>query len=243
MFKALFFGLSIALLGGIADRALALGALGKTQASYTVKIAGIPVGLLGIAANTSNRQYAVAGDIRSTGILAAFAKVHFKATSRGWFRGAYGFKPRDYRAESLSKDNQSSMSMHYSTGQPIPSEISPEPALPGKKQVGTIDPMTAIFAAFRDRSRDQLCKGDLEIYDGKTRASLKLTPGDITKDSARCTGEYKRVAGFSDDKMAEGNTFPLEIDYQSRWGHLSSTQPHYSIHPWTRPVFSQIRAR
>ena len=53
MFKALFFGLSIALLGGIADRALALGALGKTQASYTVKIAGIPVGLLGIAAATS----------------------------------------------------------------------------------------------------------------------------------------------------------------------------------------------
>ena len=103
MFKALFFSLSIALLGGIADRALALGALGKTQASYTVKIAGIPAGLLGIAANTSNRQYAVAGDIRSTGIVAAFAKVHFKATSRGWFRGAYGFKPRDYRAESLSK--------------------------------------------------------------------------------------------------------------------------------------------
>ena len=133
--------------------------------------------------------------------------------------------------------------MRYSTGQPIPSEISPEPALPGKKQVGTIDPMTAIFATFWDRSRDQLCKGDLEIYDGKTRASLKLTPGDITKDSARCTGEYKRVAGFSDDKMAEGNTFPLEIDYQSRWGHLSSLQPHYSIHPWTRPVFSQIRAR
>jgi hypothetical protein len=46
--------------------------------------------------------------------------------------------------------------------------------LPGKKQVGTIDPMTAIFAAFRDRSRDQRCKGDLEIYDGKTRASLKM---------------------------------------------------------------------
>ena len=101
-----------------------------------------------------------------------------------------------------------------SNGQPIPSEISPEPALPGKKQVGTIDPMTAIFAAFRDRSRDQLCKGDLEIYDGKTRASLKLTPGDITKDSASCTGEYKRVAGFSDDKMAKGTTFPLQIDYQ-----------------------------
>ncbi len=52
MFKALFFGLSIALLGGIADRALAFGALGKTQASYTVRIAGILVGLLGIAANT-----------------------------------------------------------------------------------------------------------------------------------------------------------------------------------------------
>ena len=102
MSKALFFGLSIALLGGIADRALALGALGKTQASYTVKIAGIPVGLLGIAANISNQQYAVAGNIRSTAIVAAFAKVSFKATSRSWFHGANGFKPRDYVAESLN---------------------------------------------------------------------------------------------------------------------------------------------
>jgi hypothetical protein len=82
-------------LGGIADRALALGALGKTQASYTVKIAGI-------AANISNQQYAVAGNIRSTGIVAAFAKVSFKATSRGWFHGANGFKPRDYVAKSLN---------------------------------------------------------------------------------------------------------------------------------------------
>ena len=95
----LFFSLSLALLGGIADRALALG---KTQASYTVKIAGIPVGLLGIAANTSNQQYAVAGNIRSTGIVTAFAKVSFKATSRGWFHGANGFKPRDYVAGSLN---------------------------------------------------------------------------------------------------------------------------------------------
>tara|TARA_B110000091_G_C13701890_1_gene426665 strand:+ start:380 stop:1099 length:720 start_codon:yes stop_codon:yes gene_type:complete len=212
--KALFFGLSLVLFGGIADRALSLGALGETQASYTVKIAGIPVGLLGIAANTSNRQYAVAGDIRSTGIVAAFAKLRFKATSRGWFRGENGFKPRDYIEESLSKGKQSSRSMRYENGRPILSEVSPAPALSGKKQVGTVDPMTAIFATFRDRSRDQLCKGDLEIYDGKTRAILKLTPGNITKDAARCIGGYQRLAGFSEDKMAEGTSFPLQIDYQ-----------------------------
>ena len=113
MLKTLFYALSLVLFGGIADRALSLGALGETQASYTVKIAGIPVGLLGIAANTSNRQYAVAGDIRSTGIVAAFAKLRFKATSRGWFRGENGFKPRDYIEESLSKGKQSSRSMRY----------------------------------------------------------------------------------------------------------------------------------
>ena len=106
------------------------------------------------------------------------------------------------------------MSIRYDNGQPTPSEISPAPALPGKKQAGTIEPITTIFAVFRDRSRDQLCNGHLEIYDGKTRAGLELTPGGITKEAAHCTGEYTRMAGFSDDKMAKGTTFPLQIDYQ-----------------------------
>ncbi len=213
MFKTVIAGLAVMASFAVADRAFALGGTGDTSASYNVTVAGIRAGRMDLSSSVNGTSYAASMNLRSTGLLAALAKYKFKASSRGTLSGAQGFRPSKYTENSDTGKRTNNVSITYSSGVPKPSKTAPAPALKGSTQKGTVDPMAAIFAVFRDRAKGDLCKTNLKIYDGKRRTGIRLSPGKITSKSATCNGTFKRLGGFTASKMQEGSSFPLTINY------------------------------
>lgn len=210
MFKAVFLGLGVAVTFAIADPLFALGEDGKSSTSYNVSIKGIRAGRMNISSNVVGQSYGAAMSLRSTGIVAALAKFRFEASSSGTLTGAQGLTPQRYNEKTVNASRQEQMTMRYSNGTPSPSVQAPAPALKASTQKGTIDPMSGIFAVFRDQNAATLCTADHIIFDGKRRTRLKLRPGATP---TTCEGTFTRLGGFSDAKLAQGTTFPLSISY------------------------------
>ncbi|MGB0799932.1 MAG: DUF3108 domain-containing protein, partial [Planktomarina sp.] len=151
MFKAICFGLCLAVIASVADHAQALGGPGDTSASFNVTIKGIRAGRLTINARMNGAQYSAATRLKSTGIVAALTKFQFDASGIGRMVGPANFRPSKYTEQSDTGRRQSNMTMSYRNGIPTPNVTSPAPALSGSGQGGTIDPMSAIFSTFRDQ--------------------------------------------------------------------------------------------
>lgn len=213
MFKNLFQGAIVALTLVSATSVSAFGELGPSNASFNVSIAGIRAGRLDLSAKVTDRQYGVAMNLRSTGLLAAVAKYSFVANVTGHTTGTNAFVPAKYSETSDTGSDTKDITMRYLGGVPQPSKTFPVPALSGKAQKGTIDPLTAIFAVFRDRSAQEFCQTKLDIYDGKRRTQLVLTKGKTDGGTATCSGAFNRVDGFSAQKLAQGTSFPLTVTY------------------------------
>lgn len=213
MFKAVFLGLGLALVILVADEAQALGGDGTTKASYNVSIKGIRAGRLTISSQIDGANYQVSGLLKSTGIVAAFAQFKLATTATGQLKGDLGLTPRRYSEDRDDGKGQSSQSITYSGGVPKVANQAPAPALAAHTQGGTIDPMSAIFAAFRDQTAATLCKADHIIYDGKRRTRLRLKPGP---DPMTCAGTYSRLGGFSPAKLAKGTHFPMTLQYAAQ---------------------------
>ncbi len=200
-----------------ADSALALGGNGKTSASFNVSIAGVRAGRMDISSNVSGKSYGVDVHLRSTGLVAAVATYKFKSSSRGTRTGDR-YSPTRYKENSDTGKRKNNITITYSGGVPKPSVTSPAPALGGSGQKGTVDPGTAAFATYRDRTKAELCNTRLVIYDGKRRTRLTMRPGKITSTSATCNGTFERLGGFTKKKMAEGTRFPMTVTYKASGG-------------------------
>ena len=214
MFRIIFFSFSLFMAALYAEKASALGKIGQTSANYSVALNGIPVGRLDVAANVSKTQYSIVANLRSSGLASIFKKISFLIKSNGLLAGGDRYSPRNYSEESNVNNVNVFLTMKYRNNLPFPSKVFPAPALLAKNQFGTIDPMTAIFAVFRDRPKNELCKLDLILFDGKKRTAIKFIPKETSGSDVRCDGFYSRIGGFSDKKITEGTEFPLEIEYE-----------------------------
>ncbi len=218
MFKSVIVGLTLMAGFAVADSALALGGDGKSAASFNVSIAGVRAGKMDISSNVSGSSYSADINMRATGLVAAVATYKFKASAKGTMSGADSYRPSRYKENSDTGSRKNNVIITYSGGVPKPNKTAAAPSLPGSGQKGTVDPLTAAFALFRDRSKSNLCKTNLTIYDGKRRTSIRMRPGKISGTSATCTGTFKRLGGFSKKKMAEGTSFPISVTYSVKSG-------------------------
>ena len=76
--------------------------------------------------------------------------------------------------------------------------------------------MTVIFAALRDRPADKACSMQLDVFDGKRRSRVALGNPQAGAGGATitCTGEYRRIKGWSPEDMAERTQFPFQMRYE-----------------------------
>ncbi|MEO0356764.1 MAG: DUF3108 domain-containing protein [Pseudomonadota bacterium] len=202
----------------LSTAALAVGGPNGGSASYAVQVAGITVGQMNITAREDNRGYAAAIEMRSTGLAAAFAKYRFVASVQGRRTASGSMSPQRYVEDSDTGRRQSNLTMTYSGGVPSPAPRDPDATISAASQRGTIDPMSAVFALFRDQSSAEICRGNHDIYDGSKRTRLSLSRGQQSGDRMICAATFTRVAGFSADRLAEGTSFPMRLEYVERGG-------------------------
>lgn len=205
-------------------RALTLALLIASPASaqqtdegrFDVVLRGIKAGQLVFQGVQSGNNYAVAGKVQSTGLVGRLVKFSYDAKARGSYRNGR-YTPTEYTEAADTGKRQSTSVMRYRSGVPQVRDITPPRAaaaydLKPSTQGGTIDPLTAVYALLRDVDAARACQVDLKMFDGRRRSQITLkNPTPQADGSLLCSGEYRRLGGFSPEDMAERSRFPLTM--------------------------------
>lgn len=190
---------------------------GTTNAVFSVSIRGLSAGTLTVKGQETGGRYSTSGVLQSGGLVGLISKLKYVAKSQGQITST-GFRPTRYEENANTGKRKSSAVMAYKRGVPQVKSYSP-PRQPGpdainpSTQGGTVDPMSAIYAALRDVNADQVCKLKVAMFDGKRRSQVKLHNPRTEGKTITCRGEYRRLKGFSKEDMAEKSRFPFTLHY------------------------------
>ena len=184
---------------------------GSTNAVFNVAIRGINAGTLTVKGTEQSGSYSTTGVLQSGGLVGLVARLKYTAAAKGRVDGAR-FQPSRYDENADTGKRKSKTTMTYSGG--VPHVVAGETGtLNPATQKGTVDPQTAIYAAFRDVNAEEVCKLNVQMFDGKRRSQVRLANPRDEGGMIRCDGEYRRLKGFSAEDMAEKTRFPFNLFY------------------------------
>lgn len=184
---------------------------------FDVVLKGITAGRLSINGRISGATYGANGTMETTGLAAMLRTLRYDASVSGSVAKGQ-FTPMHFEETAVRGDDKAKHVIVYQGGVPVsvsrepPRKPRPEDVDPAR-QGGTIDPLTALYAVLRDVDRDEACKLKVTMFDGAKRSQVMLSaPVDAGKGVV-CSGEYRRLAGFSAKEMAEKSRFPFTLTY------------------------------
>lgn len=185
---------------------------------FDVILRGIKAGELRIDGRIDGSTYAAEGVMETTGLAAAIRKIRYTAATEGRARDTRFTPARYTETAERGGGNTRAFEIRYKAGRPVsvtsnpprtPKDRDVDPA----KQGGTIDPLTALYAVLRDVNPDEACKLDVKMFDGARRSQVQLSAPRPARIGVTCSGEYRRLAGFSEREMAEKSRFPFTLTY------------------------------
>ncbi len=188
-------------------------------AVYALKLRGITAGELTIEANEADGRYAVAALIRSVGLVSAFRRFSYRGRADGQ-RGREGFRPERYLEAADTGRRSSEAELAYEDGVPrvvhyasprAAAGDTPDPATQG----GTVDPLTGIYAMLRDVTRDEACRLDLFMFDGRRRSRIAMQVAGEADGLPYCAGIYQRLEGFTERELARHRKFDFVLTYRA----------------------------
>ena len=184
---------------------------------FDVVLKGITAGELVIDGKIVGNSYGAKGRMQTTGLAGAIKKIRYDASADGSF--AQGrFTPRAVEVAARRGDDRSRNTVIYNGGTPVsvvhepPRKPRPTDVNPAR-QSGTIDPLTALYAVLRDVPPAEACQLSVTMFDGTKRSQVALSSPQANGDGVVCTGEYRRLEGFSEKDMAEKSRFPFTLTY------------------------------
>lgn len=184
---------------------------------FDVLLGGIKAGELSIDGKITSGRYGAKGTMQTTGLAGMLKTIRYDAAAEGSFaRGR--FMPRSTEVLARRGNSRSRNAVIYKGGVPA-SVIHEPPRSPRPNDVdpaaqgGTIDPLTALYAVLRDVTPAEACTLSVTMFDGSKRSEVALSAPEPSGNGVRCTGEYRRLAGFSDKEMAEKTRFPFTLTY------------------------------
>jgi hypothetical protein len=190
------------------------------QAVFDIEIRGFKAGTLTIAGSENTTSYAVSGRLASAGLVGMVRKVSYDATAKGALK-AGRFTPRSYTERADTGKRKSEAQMDYKRGVPQV-KVQQPPMTPRPNDVdpasqgGSVDPLTALYATLRAVEKGEECKVSVNMFDGRRASKITLAAPVAEGEAVMCTGEYRRVAGFSEKEMAEKVHFPFTLTYLPR---------------------------
>lgn len=184
---------------------------------FDVELKGIRAGELSINGKITEGAYGANGVLQTAGLVGFLRKIKFTASVSGLFSDGR-FTPLKYTEVDDAPNRDSRHEIIYNNGTPVsvsrvpprkPKDRDVDPA----KQGGTVDPLTALYAVLRDVPRDEACKLDVKMYDGARRSQVRLFDPKPDGKGLVCSGEYRRLEGFSEKDMKEKNRFAFTLYY------------------------------
>lgn len=193
--------------------------LAAEEARFDLVLRGITAGSLSwTGEGTPGGSYSVAGRLKTSGLAAMLKRLRYDAQAKGQITTQGDFQPASYTEDADTGRRQSQSQIAYAAGVPqvthSKSDRKPRPwDIDAAGQAGTVDPLTAMFAALRDVTPGKECGLDLKVFDGRRASAVSTGAPSRQGDRVICAGEYRRVAGFSPDDMAEKTRFPFTLTY------------------------------
>jgi hypothetical protein len=170
-----------------------------------VRLYGLPVGQMVLAANAGANAYAARGEFRTTGLVGFLAKVRFTMSARG-VGHLPGLTSRSYSEDVHTGYRSSSLSVDY-------------PADDAR-----IDPLSAMLATMIDRPRSAGCDFDRRTYDGKRSMRVRMWEAGEQPGQLLCKGELTRLSGYDAVTMARGTQFSFQVEFAKQDDWLALTR-------------------
>lgn len=213
-------GLALALLWGIGViGALPTAAQAKEEVTYDLFLGGLRLGALSIAAERDGPRYRAEARLGTGGLIAIFYKLRLDAVAEGRI-GPRAWLPRRFTAETRDSRRSQSVEMRFEGRRPV--SVTAEPPFRPKpweiepaEQRGTSDPLSAFLSAIASPEGARPCARKTDVFDGRRRHRIRLHAAEPTGRGGRllrCTGVYKRIAGWK-PKMMRRPDFPFTAWY------------------------------
>lgn len=201
-----------ALLAGYATSLPSALAADSYSASYVINAIGVRVGKSNFTTTINGDAVSVKGDMRTSGIAAAFSSLNGTLNATGTVNGngvmSSGFDV-NYREGSKSKRTK----IAFSGGNVASVENSPTPParanwvdMPASELSQAVDPVLATIV--RANSAREVCNRTIRMFDGLMRADITLSyrrtipfSADGYKgDAVTCSASFKPVGGYDPTK-------------------------------------------
>ena len=210
--KRLLLGIAVA---AVLEVVAALPGAAAETAVFDLSVRGLRAGTLSFSGQEAGGRYAVTGRLESAGLVGMLKKVRYDGAAQGAARGGR-FTPARYSEKADTGKRRSESVMEYRRGVPQVKVYNPpreagDGGLDPATQGGTVDPLTAMFAALRDVPKGRECNLSLQLFDGKRRSQVTLGKPKPDAGGVTCSGEYRRLEGFSAEDMAEKTRFPFTL--------------------------------
>lgn len=189
------------------------------EAAFDFVLKGITAGsLTWTGSGEPGGAYQVKGRLKTSGLAALLKRVRYDAAASGSMTAKGTYVAARYSEDADTGKRQSQSAITWTKGVPKVTEASeraPKPwDIDPASQKGTVDPLTAMFATLREVEPGQECKVNVNMFDGRRASKLLLGSPKTSEGKVICAGEYRRVAGFSPDDMAEKTRFPFSLTYE-----------------------------
>lgn len=203
----------------LASVAVAVGALAQPagaaeqfRSTYSVSVLGLKVASSSFSTTLDDNALTIKGSLRSSGLARLFDDTTGNTTVTAKL-GNKGVEPRAYDLRYVSGRKRQHTAIRFKGGV---ASVSAKPPFrkrgkyidlkPGDLQ-GVWDPMTALI--LQADSPAKVCGRTVRVFDGETRADLKLLPAGripfstngYKGDAVRCTVKFIPVSGYRADKQ------------------------------------------
>ncbi|MBO9449134.1 DUF3108 domain-containing protein [Tropicibacter sp. R16_0] len=187
-----------------------------TDALFDVQAWGVKIGEFRIAGQERSSSYSVTSKFETTGLVKQLGRIWFTMSAKGQKSGD-SFVPARYAERVQTGRRKSEAQIDYSSGFPLLTggKLGTEDAevLDATAQTDTVDPLTAMFIALRDQPRAGLCTLNQPIFDGARRTIAFMTGRRDDGDNVICTGQFRRLGGYSAKQLRQGRNSSYELTY------------------------------
>ncbi|MEM8822700.1 MAG: DUF3108 domain-containing protein [Pseudomonadota bacterium] len=184
---------------------------------FDVGFRGLTAAQIAMTGSLRGASYAVSLRMESTGLVGIFREFAFAADSQGRMGRAQP-APRQASLRNETRRARGSITMRYPGGVPDVEIVPPREPQPwdldAAQQTGRADPLSVIWAAFRAQPADRICDVTFRAFDGRRAGDLILSPPEARADGTMtCRGEWRRIAGYAPEDMAERTRFPFTLTW------------------------------
>lgn len=188
------------------------------QTTYDLKIRGFHVGVMTLSAEARGESYALAGQIKNTGLLRVFRSFRYQGSAQGRLTAA-GPRSLSYSENAHTGKRVAEVEMRFKSGLPQVLHMAPPPhpeaeVLEPASLGGTVDPLSGIYALLGDTTPEKACKLDVQLFDGQRLSRIVMQPAGSADGLPLCKGQYLRLKGYSPEEIARHTVFPFTMTYQ-----------------------------